>query len=126
MGTQNVTLSSGGGAPSVEILIGQAQHGTYRVYLWDPNGQNPILIGSGTNWDQILDSINLDPLPALNQKIITWEILVSSGQTGPGQFYSASVMLRQGPSPVQGGVVNEAGQLEGTKFIYGAARLLVA
>jgi hypothetical protein len=122
---QQATLSAKNGNPSIEIFIGQAQHGTYRVYLWDHNGENPTLFATGTNWDQIPDRFDLGPVLALDQRIITWEILVSSAEGGAGQLYSVKVVISQKGAPVEGGVFTEAGPLAGSKLAYSGRRMVV-
>jgi hypothetical protein len=124
MAIQNVIFSATGGKPTAEILIGQAHHGSYRVYLWDSEGKNPVLIGSGTNWDNREDVIELGPTSDLNKRIITWEIAVSAAQTGPGQTYSVTVTFKQDGSAV--GIFNESGSLNGSKFIFGVRQLLLS
>jgi len=33
-----------GGQVTLRVMIGQAQWGTYKAYLWDQDGKNPTLI----------------------------------------------------------------------------------
>ena len=126
MAIQNVIFNAAGGKPTAELLIGQAHHGSYRVYLWNSEGKNPVLIGSGTNWDNLEDVIELGPIFDLDKKIITWEIAVSAEQTGPGQFYFVKVTFKQDGSAVRVGNFNESGTLDGSKFVFGARQLLLS
>ncbi len=125
MAIQNVVFGKQEGNPAVEVLIGQAHHGSYRVYLWDSDGKNPTLIGSGVNWDEIEDVIDLGDVNNLDQKIITWEIAISAEDSGPGQTYAAKVTFKQHSGPVEQGNFEEQGPLDGSKYVYGARKILV-
>jgi hypothetical protein len=122
---QQAMLSAKDGIPSIEILIGQAQHGTYRVYLWNEKGQDPTLLKAGTNWDQIRDRFDLGPGSALNQRMITWEVLISAVQPGAGQLYSVRVVIRQKNGPIQGGDFLDEGAFTGSKLVFGARQMIV-
>jgi hypothetical protein len=113
------------GKPSVEILIGQAHHGSYRVYLWDAQGKKSKLIGSGVNWDEAEDVIDPGTVNLLNQRIITWEVAVSAEDAQPGQHYSVQITFKQGGEPIQDGSIDDNGPLDGSKFVYGARRIVV-
>ena len=126
MSIKSVMLSASGGDPSIEISIDQAQHGFYKIYSWDESGHNPVLIGSGGNWDDIKDCLNLGPAGQLHQKIISWEVYVSSSQIGAGQSYAVNIIFKQGTSQIPGGNFGESGSLRGTKVISGAVRLVLA
>jgi hypothetical protein len=126
MSIKSIMLSASGGDPSIEISIGQAQHGSYKVYSWDESGHNLVLIGSGVNWDDIKDCITLGPARQLHQKIISWEVYVSSAQIGAGQLYAVKIIFKQGASQIPGGSFVDSGSLRGTKVISGAVRLVLA
>ena len=121
-----VNLISTKGKPQLEIIIGQAQIGTYRVYLWDEDGQASNKIGEGTSSDDVADIIDLGDITALDKKIITWDILVTSPQGGKGQLYSVIVIFRQNSIPVENGKFFEQGALDGTKLVHGQAVLTVS
>lgn len=124
MAERQVVFSNAGGAASMDVIIGQAQQGTYRVYKWDSNGQNPQMIGAGTNWDSIADTIVLGPTAGVSGLIVTWEIMISASKVQPGQFYSVNIVFRQ-----DGRIVDhfpDTGPLDGSKSVAGAVRIVVA
>ena len=51
MNLKTVSLSAAGGDPTLEIAFGFAQHGQYRLYIWNADGQSPRLIGQGVSTD---------------------------------------------------------------------------
>ena len=124
MEKKQVSFSKMGGSASVDIIIGEAHQGTYRVYLWDSNGQNPKMIGAGTNWDSIADTIELGAVKGLNNKIVTWEIMISVAKVQPGQFYYVNAIFRQDGKIVD--QVSETGPIQGSKSVVGAAQIIVA
>ena len=126
MAIQNVTFDRKNGNPVVDVLIGQAHHGSYRLYLWDADGKNSRLIGSGINWDSVKDEFDLGPVGNLDQKIITWEIAISAEDSAPGQNYSVKVSFSQNGVSITQGNFEEAGPLSGSKFIYGARKISVS
>lgn len=126
MAIQNIVFDKSKMKPTVELLIGQAHHGSYRVYLWDAAGKKAKLIGSGVNWDAVEDVIKLGNVSGLNNKIITWEVAVSTGEAGPGHQYSLKVTFSQEGLPVKDGTIEDRGPLEGSKFIYGARKITVS
>lgn len=119
MGSQTVKFDATLGEPQVEVIIGQAQFGTYRIYLWDSSGKNPKTIGEGTSNDDVADIFSLGPLSDLNGKILTWEVLVSSATSDPGQLYAVTVVFRQNGTALPGGVFSQSGALQGTQAIHG-------
>lgn len=122
MAERQITFSSAGGAASMDIIIGQAQQGSYRVYHWDSNGRNPQMIGAGTNWDNIADTVEIGPITGLNGEIVTWEMMISAAKVQPGQFYSVNVIFRQDGKIIDH--VSDSGPLEGSKSVAGAVRII--
>ena len=126
MAIRNVTFDKKKGNPMIEILIGQAHHGSYRVYLWDSDGKTSKQIGSGINWDEIEDVIDLGQVNSLQEQIITWEVAVSGEEAGPGQRYSVRVTFKQDGTSIADGIIEDSGSLDGSKFVYGARKLIVS
>ena len=74
-----VRLNTADGTPQVEIIIGQAQWGSYDFYLWDHDGLNATKIGSGLNVDQIPDNFPIAlPIAQLNGQLLSWEVSIAS------------------------------------------------
>jgi hypothetical protein len=119
-------LDKKAGDPQIEIIIGQAQQGRYTVRLWDQEGKNPVIIAEGVNWDNVADIHTIGSVDKLDKRIVTWDVIVSALSSGPGQFYSVTVTIRQKGEAVEGGVFQEAGKLEGTKAILGVCTLAVS
>ena len=107
------------GNPQVEVIIGQAQIGTYRLFLWNKEGKQSELIGEGTSNDNTADIFNLPSVEQLEGRYFTWDGLVTSTTKTPGQFYSFTVLFKQDGTTVTDGMFSEAGELAGTQPIHG-------
>lgn len=126
MAEKLVRLSKGAGAPEIEIIIGQAQWGSYSIYLWDQNGLNPDVVGTGINVDQIPDKFTVQKaLAALNGAIISWEVSIAAFSSSPGQLYAVTIRITQKGSVVPGGEIVNSGALDGAIFVNDFVRLLV-
>jgi len=126
MPEQILAISREKGVPEMEIVIGQAQYGKYVVYLWDPSGRNPQQVATGVNVDQIPDKFPVGAsVDALQQCLLSWEIIISAFESGPGQLYSATVIFTQRGEAVAGGRFDYQGALEGVKYLGGLVRLAV-
>jgi hypothetical protein len=126
MELKKVFLSGSGGRPQIAIAFGFAQHGRYRIYLWNPAGDSPRLIGQGVNTDNVPDQFALeDPLAELNDHIVSWEGLVTSFNGGTGEQYSVQVDVDQDSTNCPDGPFVQAGSLDDVKAFYGAVRLVV-
>lgn len=112
--------------PVIEITIGQAQQGSYKIFLWDRTGKRPKLVASGLNWDDVPDTHKIGRKADLDGTYLTWEILVTAPAGGDGQRYAVAVVARQGDSVCEGGLYQESGELSGTKAVFGARRISVA
>ncbi len=122
MSIRSVQLSRSGGIPEVEFIIGDAQLGVYRTYLWDENNASEE-IGHGNNVDNVVDRYPLRAPADLENQTISWEILIQAPSTAPGQTYSVSVIIRQDGAVATGGAIQEAGPMsDRTKALVGFAR----
>ena len=67
------TLNPSGGRPSVEIIIGNAQRGTYEFSLFDSNGANRTVFATGRT-DTIPDIFQIPgaTVPAMANNTIMW------------------------------------------------------
>lgn len=112
-------LAVGGGVPEVEIVIGQAQFGTYEIYLWDSDGTSPRLIGKGLNTDSLPDVHPIGPAAALGGKKMTWQCVVSAPKKSPGQKYSVTVIVRQDGNVCENSPYQQTGSLSGgTRIVH--------
>jgi hypothetical protein len=126
MSEKLVRLASGAGAPEVELTVGQAQWGSYELYLWDPEGRNFETLGAGLNVDQIPDRFVIPKsLSTLNGFLLSWEVKIAAFSSGPGQLYAATINITQNGNPVSGGRVVNSGALDGAVFLNDFVRLLV-
>jgi hypothetical protein len=126
MELKKVFLSGSGRSPQVAITFGFAQHGRYRIYLWSQAGDSPRLIGQGVNTDDVPDRFDLgDPLAELNNRIVSWEGLVTSFDGGTGEQYSVQVDVGQDGANCLDGPFIKAGSLDDVKAFYDAVRLVV-
>ena len=125
---RTVTLSSQKGVPKVEVFIGQANFGKYRLLLWDANGKNAQLFGKGINVDQVEDKFPIGTsVGDLDDRILSWEIIIAAFTGNPGQRYSASVSITQNGAQVQHGLFEYKGALEGgATLLFEHARLRVS
>jgi hypothetical protein len=117
-------LSINGPNPMVNVVIGQAQFGKFRLILWDETGRNPQVLTEQTNVDNIPDFVYLGPTADINKKILQWEGFISAYNSAPGQLYNVRVEVSQGGQIVPDGEINEPGKLDGgSKAFFGAVRL---
>jgi hypothetical protein len=119
-------LSQAGSMPQIEIIIGQAQFGTYDLYLWDAAGVNFELIGSGLNVDQVSDQFTINkPVAALNGMMATWEVKIGAFSSSPGQLYAVTIKITQDGQVVPGGQIVNSGALTGAIFVFDFVRFMV-
>lgn len=116
------SLSAKGRVPQVEVTIGQAQFGKYELYLWDANGQNPVLVGSGLN-TEVPHSFPVGiSVGTLDAKILTWQCIVSALSTDPNQHYAVIVTIRQDGQIALNSPYVQAGPLSGTEIVHDFTR----
>jgi hypothetical protein len=94
-----VPLDPGAGAPTVDILIGEEQFGSYRFFLRQPGGGNPSAVFEGFNSDNGAgdpDAFVLNASVAnLDGHILSWEGTIRGFQPG-AQNYFVRVRIFQG------------------------------
>jgi hypothetical protein len=118
-----ITLSSTGGKPKIEIIFGQAHVGNYRFFLWDASGKNPIELSHGNNVDDAVDSFDIgEALSALDRRILSFELIVQAAEARQGQIYSVTITVRQDGTVCAGGLISESGALEDVKSLIGFRR----
>lgn len=118
-----ITLDMARGRPRIEIVFGQAHVGNYRLFLWDAEGVQCTDLARGHNVDHVLDSFEVDAEPAdLNQRILSFEMMVQAAEAKPGQIYNVTITVRQQDTVCAGGVVQESGPFKDVKALVGFRR----
>ncbi len=114
---------------SALMTIGQANFGKFRFILWDESGRNPVLVGPDqTNVDNIPDIVRLGPAADLNNRILTWEGLVTPYKNGPETLYSVIVDILQENHPVPDGVIPysfDVGSVGTQAFFWGVRFIII-
>jgi hypothetical protein len=123
---EKVTLERGKGRPTVEVIFANTHLGTYRAFLWDPQGKNPELLSHGNNVDDVIDTFDVPREPAdVDQRILSYEVLIQAPQPVAGQVYGLTLMVRQQGQPCHGGIVQETGTFTDAKSLVGFRRFTV-
>ena len=123
---KKVHLDRASGEAEVEIAFGFAQHGRYRIFIWDAAGANPRKIGEGVNSDNVPDRFPVgEPFSQLDHRIISWEGLVTSFAGEGGERYSVQVQFRQDGANRPDGPFTQSGDLKDVKAFYDAVRIVV-
>jgi hypothetical protein len=105
-------------------LIGQANLGVYRVFLWNPDAE---LVKQGANDDEIADKFPIGTSVAtLDGRLLTWQITIQSLTNQPGELYSATVTITQDSQVLVNGSYSYRDKLEGAKLIVGGVRFKVS
>lgn len=105
---------------SVDVIIGQAQYGEYRVRIYDTQGKNPQEIGEGNNVDTLPDSFALpNKGKGLARRMVGWRITIASPSGGDGQFYYARIILREGNKSLSDVPIEYSGPLDSAKILIG-------
>ncbi len=119
-----ITLDPARGRPRIGIVFGHAHVGNYRLFLWDRAGTHATELCRGHNVDQLLDSFEIDVEPAdLDQRILSFELLVQAAEARPGQNYQVTITVGQQDTVCRGGVVQESGAFTDVKALVGFRRL---
>jgi hypothetical protein len=107
----------------VDVLIGQAQFGMYTVTLYDQNGKNPQLVGSGNNVDTLPDLFKLDTSSlGLANRLLGWTITIASPEEPNGQLYFARIIVRDGSTSLSAEPIEYSGELDNAKILIGFAK----
>lgn len=134
MALKEIKINPKGPMPEIDIMIGQAQFGEYRLQLGDHQLNNRKVVRTGNNVDEISDTfeINIEPeikkiikKPAdLIKRIFQWRFTVAALGEGAGQLYFVRMMILQGGTPVENGLLEFQGIFENTENIIGVARFV--
>ena len=91
------TLKASGSAPEVEIVVGHLHRADFEFWLFDQNGENPVLKFKGKTGDPVPDKKQLDvPAAQLDRRTIWWQAgLVSFIGSGASEPFSVVVRLLQ-------------------------------
>jgi hypothetical protein len=123
---KSVRLSASGGPPNVEITIGHAQFGKYELSLFDTDGRNPVVIGSGLSHDLLPDNFQIDGDPrALNGRFLSWSANIIPSGNEPNPQFSLTVNVRQQGVDVPGSPIRVQGPLPGPRAEFGFVKLEV-
>jgi len=109
-------LDKAGARPEVEITFGHAQKGYYTVDVFDATG-TVIQTERGRNADHVEDKFFLKKDAAdLVGHVLSWDLKILAPSDGPGQTYSAEVIVSQA------GTIRQrfpcSGDLDGVKVIF--------
>ena len=107
---QTAEIDPAGGIPEIEIEFGNANIGAYRLFRWDSSRQST----------QIGQSVGAPAMDLAGIRI-SYEAIIQSPRTGPGQPYAMRVFVRQDGRTVPGGAISETGKLnaDGGKSVIG-------
>jgi hypothetical protein len=120
-------IHKGGGTVSVQITFGHAQHSTYTIVLYAPDGTTELARESGMNTDAAPDRFELAMTPAqLDQHYIQWSGSVDAFSAGPGQRYSVIFEVMQKGVTVPDGRDEKSGPLNVTQAFVGAFKLVAS
>lgn len=118
MANNIVQIKRTGGQPSIELEFGFAQFAQYRIFLWDVNGKDPILIGHGVNVDTVPDIFPInEPVANLDNRFITWQAVIASPTGDDGEQYSMKATFTQDGANRPNGPFSRQGALNPDPFI---------
>ena len=107
----DATLDAGKAPPEVEVIFGNAQVGNYICNLWESSSATTSKeISHGNNVDTVIDRFSIgEPATSLRGKLLGITLLIQTPTPGPGEMFSATLLIRQGNDVVGGGVVHDSG-----------------
>ncbi len=91
-------ISSGGGVPTVEIIVGFAHFAKYEFYLYDAAGQNPQKFAAGVNSDTVPDVFpvgNTGSVKDLDKRTLYWQAAIASPTGAPNEQFSVLIRVAQ-------------------------------
>lgn len=114
MAHKRVSLSRGGGVPTVELQFGRQLFAKYDIYLYDRNGRNPVAIAAHeTNSDDRSDTYGVGgSAEDLSQCILFWQAVISVLDDNPDQTYLMRAVISQDGNVV--GTFERAGSVAKT------------
>lgn len=123
---KSVRLRADDGPPNVEIEIGRSQFGKYELSLFDTDGRNPVVIGSGLSHDHVPDAFQIDGDPrALDRRFLSWSANLIPAGSEPDAQFSLTLHVRQRGLEVQGSPITARGPLTGPRVEFGFVKLEV-
>lgn len=126
-GIPEAHIEKGGGAVSVQITFGHAQHATYTIQLFDAAGSTELARETGVNTDTEPDRFDLTLTPAqLHRHLVQWSGAVDAFSGGPGQRYSVIFEIIQNGATVPDGRREKSGPLTVTQAFLGVFRLVAS
>lgn len=121
-----VFLKRNGTVPQIELVFGFAQFAKYQIFLFDPQGQNPVEVAHGINIDEVPDKFPIgSSVDALDGRFITWQAVIASPTGGPGQQFSQKATFTQGNSICLNSPFTQAGPLSNTITTFDQAKFKV-
>jgi hypothetical protein len=107
----DAVLDAGKAPPEVEVIFGHQQVGNYVCNLWDSStATTSRQIAHGNNVDTVLDRFPVgEPAASLKGKLLGFTLVMQTPTAGPGEMFSATVLIRQGDDVVSGGVIQDGG-----------------
>ena len=125
MAAKTIELTRIGGNPSIEIIVGHAHWGNYRVDLYDTSGKNPELVAKGYSGDVIDDEEEIGPIEALQGRSLGWTVRAASTDPSKLDLYHITVLIRQDGKTAKNGVFMYSGELETVKTVHEYAKISV-
>ena len=124
MAIKEIKLDPAGADPKVEIIIGQAQFGEYKVKKKDTAGKKKV-IREGDNDDNVADIFPVGgTAKSLKDQILLWNIIIRALTDDPNELYFAQVVVTQNKKPCEGGAFTYQGKLDEVKIIWDRARFI--
>lgn len=99
---------------SIELMFGFTQFAKYRIILFDQHGQNPKVIGDGTNVDDLPLSFPIGvPAKSLIGRFLTWQAMIGTPADDIGQQYSMKATFTKDGNSIQIATFTQTGPLDG-------------
>jgi hypothetical protein len=95
-------LKKSGGVPTVKVTIGQAEWGSFGVYVSTKDGLGWEVERKGHSWDSVQAEVDLELSPAQLDGRDLWIDMVITPQV-VGDPYAATIEVRQDGQVVSGG-----------------------
>ena len=93
-----LAVDSNGAIPTITVDVGQAQLGSYEIFLWNTKGK-PFRIGRGSTIDNAPDTHRIvrtrDQLGKIDGFVVTVVVVVQALTRGPGALWSCDIDVEQ-------------------------------
>jgi hypothetical protein len=111
-------ISRNKSVPEIELIIGDAQVGTFVFFLWQSDGKTPQQVPPG---GAAPSKFSLNP-PAssaalLDQRFLTWQGFVGAPAAG-SELFSVTVNVTQDGNDVPDGPFVQSGSFEDATFVH--------